>query len=90
MRSVYYVFPPFNSAEIAVGPEAAEINTLPGNFMTPYAYEIRSFDGLDFGWNRKTESYRFVCFTAEAEEKFLGLFNTELAPKGASLVKGRK
>lgn len=87
---IYYLIPPFDPADIVVGPEAAEMNTLSGNFLTSVAYEINSFRGLTVRWNARTESYRFLCFTPEGEAKLLSLFEERLAPRGATLVKGRK
>lgn len=90
MRSIYYVFPPFDAADILTGPEAAELATLPGSFMTPFAYEIISQPGVTYGWSRKTESIRFVAFTDEANEWLLSFLEEKLVPRGATYVLGRK
>lgn len=90
MKEIYYLYPPVDPADILVGPEAAELDLLPGNFITPFAYELRSFPGLVFGWSRKTESYRFVCYSEPAKEKLFSLFSSRLEEKGAMLVKGRQ
>lgn len=89
MLSVYQLIPPFNPADIIVGPDAPALNTLPGHFLTPWAYELNMYLGIAWRWDRATEAYRFSLFSATAEAHLREMHEKHWAPRGALLVRAR-